>query len=218
MTAWTTLVNTVALSWWDAFSRTAWQGALFIAAIFVVCRSFPKIPASVRCALWWLACLKLLAGPIACLAPFATCARRRPGRAGAHHGSGTPHPALAPTRPGCRGPCPRVSQPVPARYPAAAPMATRPKNSTLPWVEVIAVFWLVGLMWRLGTLAKQFRAARKLMDGAELIDSDTFNDLSARIAARMRLHFGSNYTTNLFSVQSGRGWVGKWSRHSDPAR
>ena len=42
--------------------RTSLQGALFIAVIWLVCRLVPRLPAGVRCGLWWAACLKLLVG------------------------------------------------------------------------------------------------------------------------------------------------------------
>ncbi|HEV8578320.1 MAG TPA: M56 family metallopeptidase [Thermoanaerobaculia bacterium] len=46
----------------EALLRTSLQGALFIAAVWLACRLFPRLPASVRCGLWWAACLKLLVG------------------------------------------------------------------------------------------------------------------------------------------------------------
>jgi len=46
----------------DALLRTSIQGALFIAAVWLACRLVPRLPASVRCGLWWAACLKLLVG------------------------------------------------------------------------------------------------------------------------------------------------------------
>ncbi|HEX9944234.1 MAG TPA: M56 family metallopeptidase, partial [Thermoanaerobaculia bacterium] len=46
----------------EALARASLQGALFIAAVWIVCRLFPRLPASVRCGLWWAACLKLLVG------------------------------------------------------------------------------------------------------------------------------------------------------------
>jgi bla regulator protein blaR1 len=46
----------------EALLRSSLQGALFIAAVWLVCRLFPRLPAAVRCGLWWAACLKLLVG------------------------------------------------------------------------------------------------------------------------------------------------------------
>jgi beta-lactamase regulating signal transducer with metallopeptidase domain len=44
----------------DALLRASLYGGLFIAVVWAVCRLFPRLPASVRCGLWWAACLKLL--------------------------------------------------------------------------------------------------------------------------------------------------------------
>jgi bla regulator protein blaR1 len=46
----------------EALLWTSLQGALFIAIVWLVCRLFPRLPATVRCGLWWAACLKLLVG------------------------------------------------------------------------------------------------------------------------------------------------------------
>ena len=39
-------------------------GSVGIAAVGVVCRILPRLPAGVRAWLWWLACAKLLAWPL----------------------------------------------------------------------------------------------------------------------------------------------------------
>src|SRR5437879_4560403 len=46
--------------WATGLWRACWEGALFILVAAVVCRLFPRLTASARCWLWWLACLKLL--------------------------------------------------------------------------------------------------------------------------------------------------------------
>ena len=57
MSAWGslgTLVGTLA--------RASVEGGLFVAGVWLVCRLFPRLPAALRCGLWWAACLKLLLG------------------------------------------------------------------------------------------------------------------------------------------------------------
>lgn len=44
----------------EALRRASLHGAVAIAAVWIVCRLFPRLPASLRCGLWWLACLKLV--------------------------------------------------------------------------------------------------------------------------------------------------------------
>src|SRR5262245_14818790 len=46
----------------EALLRSSLQGALWIAAVWIVCRLFPRLPSAVRCGLWWAACLKLVVG------------------------------------------------------------------------------------------------------------------------------------------------------------
>src|ERR1700730_9025007 len=45
-----------------AIARVEWQRALFIAAVWVLCRLARRLPAALRCALWWTASVKLLIG------------------------------------------------------------------------------------------------------------------------------------------------------------
>ncbi len=46
----------------ETLARASVEGALFVAAVWLVCRLVPRLPAAVRCGLWWAACLKLLLG------------------------------------------------------------------------------------------------------------------------------------------------------------
>ena len=43
-----------------ALGRASLHGAAAITGLWLVCRLFPRLPAGLRCGLWWLACLKLL--------------------------------------------------------------------------------------------------------------------------------------------------------------
>ncbi len=51
-----------ALEALEILLRAAVQGAILIGLVWLACRLFPRLPASVRCGLWWVACLKLLVG------------------------------------------------------------------------------------------------------------------------------------------------------------
>jgi bla regulator protein blaR1 len=46
----------------ESLVRASLQGAVFVGLVWLVCRLAPRLPASVRCGLWWAACLKLLLG------------------------------------------------------------------------------------------------------------------------------------------------------------
>ncbi|HVR11332.1 MAG TPA: hypothetical protein VMW75_25030, partial [Thermoanaerobaculia bacterium] len=43
-------------------AQAALMGTLFVLAVWLLCRLAPRLPAGLRCALWWLASLKLLLG------------------------------------------------------------------------------------------------------------------------------------------------------------
>ena len=51
-----------ALALLRQLAQAAVMGTLFVLAVWVLCRLAPRLPAGVRCALWWLASLKLLLG------------------------------------------------------------------------------------------------------------------------------------------------------------
>ena len=51
-----------ALSLLRQLGHAALMGTLFVLAVWLLCRLAPRLPAGLRCALWWLASLKLLLG------------------------------------------------------------------------------------------------------------------------------------------------------------
>src|SRR5262249_21550461 len=53
--------NTWAGAGITALGRACAQGGIVILGVWLVCRLFPRLPASLLCTLWWLACLKLMA-------------------------------------------------------------------------------------------------------------------------------------------------------------
>ncbi|HEX7182196.1 MAG TPA: M56 family metallopeptidase [Thermoanaerobaculia bacterium] len=81
----------------SVLGRASLQGAIAIAAVWAVCRLFPRLPASLRCGLWWLACLKLLVSliwispvPVPVLPAPETVIEQR----GSSQGTLTPWPPL----------------------------------------------------------------------------------------------------------------------------
>ncbi|MDR3688292.1 MAG: M56 family metallopeptidase [Fimbriimonas sp.] len=58
--SWVGSANEVGASMIDAVWRASWQGAVGIAIVWLVCRAWKRMPISVRCALWFLVCLKLI--------------------------------------------------------------------------------------------------------------------------------------------------------------
>ena len=60
--AWVALGNGWAMAWGGALGRACAHGTLCVLGVWAVCRLWPRMPASARAWLWWLACLKLTAG------------------------------------------------------------------------------------------------------------------------------------------------------------
>src|SRR5260370_38212943 len=51
-----------ALTFLRHLAQASLMGTVFVLAVWLLCRLAPRLPAGLRCALWWLACLKLLLG------------------------------------------------------------------------------------------------------------------------------------------------------------
>ena len=62
--------NGWAAAWGGALGRACGQGGLCVLLAWAVCRLWPRMPASSRAWLWWLACLKPAVG-LLCAAPVA---------------------------------------------------------------------------------------------------------------------------------------------------
>ncbi len=68
MTALNELLGPAATAVFGSLVRASLQGGVFILLVWAACRFLP-LPASVRCTLWWLACLKLVVGFV-CVDPL----------------------------------------------------------------------------------------------------------------------------------------------------
>ncbi len=53
-------LNFYSAGWIQDLWRASWQGGLFIAAIWIICRCFPRIPASIRHWFWIIAGLQMI--------------------------------------------------------------------------------------------------------------------------------------------------------------
>ncbi|HVT14313.1 MAG TPA: M56 family metallopeptidase [Fimbriimonadaceae bacterium] len=56
------MTQTLLSSWSSSLWTASWQGLLFVAAVWALCRVFRSLPSSTKAWLWWLAALKLLVG------------------------------------------------------------------------------------------------------------------------------------------------------------
>ena len=147
MTTWTAAAE-AALA---ALARASVQGALAIVAVWLLCRLVTRLPAAVRCWLWWLACARLVVGLVWASpvelpllppeAPVAATARLVP------------------------APAPSTIEPVAVASPTAAPPPVRQVAVPLSWstwAPFVATAWLAGLLVHLAIGLRQgarFRGA-----------------------------------------------------------
>jgi beta-lactamase regulating signal transducer with metallopeptidase domain len=169
----------------EILGRASLQGALFIAAVWIVCRLFPRLPAAVRCGLWWAACLKLLVGlvwvtpvelpvlPAAVEEETAVAIRR--GGSGRWEGA---RPALLGTAPASEG----GSSPRP-------PVQTRPSEKT--WRELLPISllagWGAGLLIHFGLLVREVRRTRRIVRRSEPVRTDWIAAVFAELRERLGL-------------------------------
>jgi beta-lactamase regulating signal transducer with metallopeptidase domain len=163
------------------------SGGLFIAAVALVCRLAPRMPATLRCGLWWLAALKLLIG-LAWVEPL-----RLP----------LLPAALAPRETLASGPS-SVSAP---RWVAAAPVAGILSVQSVPvqrasgaagiarasaaagplWKAALAFLWLFGVAFHLAHLGRGVWRGRGLVRRAAPVRQPALTGLFARLAALVGL-------------------------------
>ncbi len=164
----------------ETLARASLQGALFVAAVWIVCRLFPRLPAALRCALWWAACLKLLLGLVALPAvrlpvlpaTQAPVAETRP--LYLRNGGGAPARALTP------GPSP---------VPSLPPSPGEGKGTDFWRMGELALagLWLSGLLVLAGKAVRQFRWTRRIVRSAEPVREGWVRSAFAEICALLGL-------------------------------
>jgi bla regulator protein blaR1 len=176
-----------------SLARASIQGAIFIAAVWVLCRCVPRLPAALRCALWWLACSKLLISLASGLGwvpsvalPWLGTARAMP--------AGTARPA------GPATPAERVAAWIVAPGPGAAPSsAIRAVAAPLSGADTArsnaslvarlpragAAVWLAGLLLQLGLAGHGLRRARAIVRRSQAVTAPGVAALCAEICRRL---------------------------------
>lgn len=179
--------------WGVSLFRACWQGAALVAAVALLCRVFTRLPAGARCALWWLACLKLLLG-LAQIPPVAvpllppshphsadavgvmSHAHVQPG-AGQSRSlsevSAKPATGSASTSAGTAGL-------------ASEPLRAEPRRFSL--TAVLIVVWLIGALFRLAISLIPLRRVRHLLAAATVLDDADTQTMLEEIAGQVGLH------------------------------
>jgi beta-lactamase regulating signal transducer with metallopeptidase domain len=158
--------------------RLAWssaQAALLAGLLWGLMRLSPRLPAAARSLLWWLLGAQLLLGlgwhaplRLAVLAPVSAPASGA-GTVVVEHVRGTQDGA--------------------APAPAAAPMAAAGAglDGAARWRLALAALWLLGLAAQLPAVARQWRAARRVLRDSRPLQDPAVRELCLRQAASIGL-------------------------------
>ncbi|HSS48064.1 MAG TPA: M56 family metallopeptidase, partial [Thermoanaerobaculia bacterium] len=163
-----------ALSAMESLLRASLQGAVLIGLVWLACRLFPRLPASVRCGLWWVACLKLLVG-LVWLAPVRLPLLPAP-----------PSAAMSPASPVeivlQPGSISQISDPVVAAEP---PQPRGLAGRSAPWGLGL---WLAGLAVISVRALRQLRHTRWVIRRSEAVGEGwirgAYTDLCLRLGLR----------------------------------
>jgi bla regulator protein BlaR1 len=164
----------------------ALEGTLFILAVWVICRLAPRLPAGLRCTLWWLASFKLVLGllwPAPLPLPLLPAALAAP--------PARSRPAAAPFTAGGAASASAPSAAPPATPAAAGRSAPSPAASGGPvarwWATAVAAAWLLGVAFQLGALAREWWMLRQLLKRTWPVEDETVRRLAAGICRRLGL-------------------------------
>jgi len=146
-----------AASLFDGLVRASLHGAVFVLLVWAVCRLLPRLPASMRCTLWWLAALKLLV-VFVWVDPLALPVLKSPMDA-LSAGTGP----LAPRE--YAEPLPIAIQPSDPDKPAVGRRNTlgiQSPHQALKWPSVAAGLWAATLILLSGTLVRRIRNTSRI--------------------------------------------------------
>lgn len=169
------LLSQLAATWLDRLVWTSIQAIVLIALITLILRLLPRLPAAVRCMLWWLVSAQLLLGlcghvplevpllapvtaPVAAVQDATTVVRSR-------------HPATTFT----------------ASHPSTEAIAAPPAASPVNWHAVLPALWLVAMLAQLPLLLRHWWHARRLLHAAEPLQDDALLALCAERARAVGL-------------------------------
>jgi bla regulator protein BlaR1 len=157
-------------------ARASVEGGLFVAGVWILCRLVPRLPAALRCGLWWAACLKLLLGlvplPAMRLPVLPAVERVTPVASAQPLSLRTVGTTLAP------GPSP-----------SPPPSQEEGDKRSLQEIGTVAlmVLWLAGLLVLARRALRELRDTRRIVRSAERVREGWVRAAFAGICARLGL-------------------------------
>lgn len=161
-------------------TRLAWtsiQATVLIAVVLLIVRLLPRLPAAVRCTLWWLVSLQLLLG-LCWHAPLAL-PLLAPATASTSHATVLPMLADADD-------APFVVRAPPTPYPDI-PLSTSATTHPVNWRELLPLLWLAAMLAQLPLLTRQWLRMRRLLGTAEPLADPVLQALCAQRASALGL-------------------------------
>ncbi|HXS03457.1 MAG TPA: M56 family metallopeptidase, partial [Rhodanobacter sp.] len=161
-------------------TRLAWtsiQATVLIAVVLLIMRLLPRLPAAVRCTLWWLVSLQLLLG-LCWHAPLAL-PLLAPATASTSHATVLPMLADADD-------APFVVRAPPTPYPDI-PLSTSATTHPVNWRELLPLLWLAAMLAQLPLLTRQWLRMRRLLGTAEPLADPALQALCAQRASALGL-------------------------------
>jgi beta-lactamase regulating signal transducer with metallopeptidase domain len=157
--------------------RASLEGGLFVAAVWTVCRLAPRLPATLRCGLWWVACLKLLLGLIAPALP----AVRLPLLPAVERAAAAPSLYIGNAAPA------RTLTPGPSPFPSPSPSQGEGPGVRVQDISVSSVLglWLLGLLILCGKAVRDLRETRRIVRSAEPVREGWVRAAFAAICERL---------------------------------
>ncbi|MEO8811020.1 MAG: M56 family metallopeptidase [Rhodanobacter sp.] len=165
-------------------TRLVWtsiQATVLIIVVLLIVRALPRLPAAMRCMLWWLVSLQLVLG-LCWHAPVALPLLS---------------PAAAVTDSASVGRAPIMSDQEIFASPAAAAVSMPRRAATLvgtvtpgtiPWRQLLPLLWLAAMLLQLPLLAGQWWRTRRLLDSAEPLADASMQAVCAQHARALGLH------------------------------
>lgn len=165
-------------------TRLGWvslQAVLLIALVWLICHLLPRLPTSVRSALWWLVAAQLLVGfvwpaPISLplLAPASAIVT-------GEHPAATPIPigtVFAEATAHSAEPLTRKSPAIGRELPIPAPF---------PWRQILSALWFAGLLMQFALAFRQWQRTRALRRASIPLDDPRLLTLCRQQARRLGL-------------------------------